>query len=115
MEWNITAVIGVGLMLLGFIGLVILATWKLTKWVSPLSQPSSPSLLPAIDAQASEPVVRNADAPPPVGIKDYVALIKEAAPFAEPVILWSYAGQGLTEAQVLRAEVARLGKNTEEA
>lgn len=108
MEWNITTLIGIGLMVLGVIGALGMAAAKL---LPSIPRPATPTL----PAATGDPVLRNSDAPPPVGIKDYVALIKEAAPFADAEILWAYAGEGYTEAQVLRAEVVRLGKTTKEA
>lgn len=51
----------------------------------------------------------SSDAPAPIGIKEYIDLVTKASPTATAETRWAYAASGLTEAQVLRAEVERLG------
>lgn len=58
----------------------------------------------------SPTVVKNSDAPAPVGIGPYVSLVEKASPTATAETRWGYVAAGLTEAEVLRLEVDRLGK-----
>lgn len=51
----------------------------------------------------------NSDKLPPVGFEIHVATIVGAAPFATSDVLLEYLKKGMTEAQVLRAEVTRMG------
>lgn len=51
----------------------------------------------------------NSDAPAPAGIKAYMDLVAKASPTASDGVRWGYAASGLTEAEVLRLEVERLG------
>jgi len=43
----------------------------------------------------------------PEGIEAYLQTVESASPSATPDQRWTYAKQGMTEAQVLRAEVKR--------
>ncbi len=52
----------------------------------------------------------SSDAPAPVGVGVYAKLIEKASPTASAETRWGYVASGLTEAQVLRLEVDRLGK-----
>ena len=54
-------------------------------------------------------VTSNSDKLPPVGFEDHVNTIGGAAPFASSDVLLDYLKKGMTEAQVLRAEVSRMG------
>lgn len=51
----------------------------------------------------------SSDAPAPVGIKAYMDLVAKVSPTATAETRWGYASSGLTEAEVLRLEVDRLG------
>jgi hypothetical protein len=51
----------------------------------------------------------NSDAPAPTGLAGYVKMVEACCPTASPETRLDYVRQGLTEAQVLRAEVVRLG------
>ena len=55
-------------------------------------------------------VTKSSDAPAPVGIGPYVGLVEKASPTDSAETRWGYVAAGLTEAQVLRLEVDRLGK-----
>ena len=54
-------------------------------------------------------VASNSDKLPPVGFEDHVNTIVGAAPFASSDVLLDYLKKGMTEAQVLRSEVSRMG------
>ena len=56
--------------------------------------------------------VFSSDAPAPIGISEYLALVELAAPTATAEVRWEYVAVGCTEADVLRKEVARLGGDT---
>jgi len=58
----------------------------------------------------SDPQSKNSDAPAPVGIGPYTQLVEKASPTATAETRWNYVAAGLTEAEVLRLEVDRLGK-----
>ncbi len=51
--------------------------------------------------------VVSSDKPAPEGIEGYLSTVEAASPSATPEQRWVYAKQGMTEAQVLRAEVKR--------
>ena len=51
----------------------------------------------------------DSDAPAPLRISEYLALIEAASPTASAGTRWEYAACGCTEADVLRREVIRLG------
>jgi hypothetical protein len=51
--------------------------------------------------------VVSSDKPAPEGIEAYLQTVETASPSATPEQRWAYAKQGMTEAQVLRAEVKR--------
>lgn len=55
-------------------------------------------------------VTKSSDAPAPKGITEYVDLVEAASPNATADIRLGYVSLGYTEAEVLRSEVARLGK-----
>ena len=57
--------------------------------------------------------VVSSDAPAPIGISEYLALVELAAPTATAEVRWEYVAVGCTEADVLRNEVARLGKTSQ--
>ena len=60
-------------------------------------------------APVGERQVRSSDQKPPSGFVEHVACVQSAAPTAEPAVVLSYLSAGLTEAETLRAEVARMG------
>ena len=86
-----------GAVLLLFGVLMGAGTFLYGKWKN--RKPTAPGL-----------TVISSDAPAPVGISEYMALITNASPTATAEVRWEYAGAGLTEADVLRREVARLGE-----
>lgn len=49
-------------------------------------------------------VNRSSDAPAPLGLKTYIALLRETAPTAGPDVLLQYAEEEMTEAEVAIAE-----------
>jgi hypothetical protein len=52
----------------------------------------------------------SSDKPAPDDIEVYLSTVEVASPSATPELRWEYAKQGMTEAQVLRAEVNRGAK-----
>lgn len=54
----------------------------------------------------------SSDKLPPVGFIEHAKMIVESSPFATSDVQLGYVTLGLTEAQVLRAEVTRMGSNT---
>lgn len=56
------------------------------------------------------PKPRNSDAPPPVGIGEFLLIIETTAPNANPSVWWEYAKAEMTEAKVAIAE-AKLAKH----
>ena len=80
---------------------------KLSKagdWLS-FVDPDAPAPAPA------DPNGTGSDKPAPVGISEYLAMIKDTAPNADYEVWWSYAEQGMTQAQVAieEAKLARKG------
>lgn len=69
-----------------------------------------------VDAGSNEPVPTDpngtgSDKPAPVGINEYLNMIKETAPNADYAVWWDYAERGMTQAQVAieEAKLARKG------
>lgn len=105
MELNIPSLIGVLLLILGGFGIAVVAIAKLAQMYFNRAPSAAVTVKTDNDTVAS---VTSTDAPSPVGIKDYVALVRNAAPSASAEVLLGYLADGLTEAGVLRAEVNRL-------
>lgn len=61
-----------------------------------------------VDDIPTPSVASSTDAPAPPGVAAYLGLVESAAHSAAPQLWWDYAKKGMTEAQVLRAEVKRL-------
>lgn len=49
---------------------------------------------------------RSSDQAPPEGFVEHLQIIKEAAPNGNAEVWWNYALQGMTEAQVAKAEAS---------
>lgn len=58
-----------------------------------------------------DPNGTGSDKPAPVGINEYLTMIKETAPNADYAVWWGYAELGMTQAQVAieEAKLARKG------
>lgn len=61
-------------------------------------------------AGAKKAAVVDSDRPAPEGVVEYLKTITAASPMANSDLRMQYAIAGMTEAQVLRAEVDRLGR-----
>ena len=90
--------VGISMMVVGFLW----ALWFAVKY--------GLTYLPKRGASVEPAVTMNSDAPAPVGIGPYTQLVKKASPTASAENRWGYVAAGLTEAEVLRLEVDRLGK-----
>jgi hypothetical protein len=67
------------------------------------------SWLPFPKLSLNKPVApseRSSDQLPPAGFVEHMEIIEKASPNADAVVWWAYAKQGLTEAQVARAEAS---------
>ena len=68
-----------------------------------------PNIIPPAPAPA--PKTRNSDAPAPVGIGEFLKIIEETSPNANPSIWWEYAKAEMTEAQVAITEAKLARRN----
>ena len=104
-------IIGAVIFGIGVLGVLVMAVAKVrTAYLSQFeSYPPTPA--PAVlNRTASTPVTvpTSTDAPAPTGVSAYLGLIEGTTPSATFETRWEYAKKGLTEAQVLRAELGRL-------
>ncbi len=95
-----TALVVATVVLLGG-GVAILAAPPLWRFVRQFRRTSTVS--PVVETDE----VVSSDKPAPDGIEGYLSTVEAASPSATPEQRWAYAKQGMTEAQVLRAEVKR--------
>lgn len=98
-----------GLFAISFFTLV----WPLLKSL-PAKASKAVDWLSFVDPAAPAPADPNgtgSDKPAPIGINEYLNMIKETAPNADYEVWWDYAERGMTQAQVAieEAKLARKG------
>lgn len=70
-----------------------------------------PNIIPPAPAPTPSPKTRNSDAPAPAGIGEFLKIIEETSPNANPSIWWEYAKAEMTEAQVAITEAKLARRN----
>lgn len=77
---------------------------KVVSWFSFVGDP--------VELAPENPNGTGSDQPAPVGINEYLNMVKETAPNADYAVWWDYAERGMTQAQVAieEAKLARKGE-----
>lgn len=109
-EFNTPMLLGAALFIGGALLVVVAWSWK--QWPAlkqRLAGAVSSSAAPTRAGDWKVAPVRNSDEEAPAGFTEHVGIIRQASNGCPAEVQVEYLAEGLTEAETLRREVARLG------